>query len=212
MVLALALFIVALVLVIVQSLTGGFSVKGIGTYSQGYSDGYNAARDTAMRLGLPGQDSTTIITGIVTEVSGNSVKLETAGMFLDKTVDGVGDIREVIVGSDTKFLIASAKTPSEYDIEMSAYNKTMRAFDRTLGEEAPAPPSLYNETDGSLSDIAVGDKIRVYSKEGEDILLKASFTAGNIIKMEAAVQEERVNNDLEMELSDDDLQDAEETE
>lgn len=184
-VLALLLFIVALVLVIVQSFTDGR--KGaplIGSYGQGYADGFNTARDMAQTMGVPIQESVTTIVGTVIDINGNNITIEASGLFLDENVDGVGSFRIIIIDDDTQIVKSSEKDISFVDDEFQEYDRAMAIFDPESGDEPPEPPSTEEETAIAISDIAEGDVIIIIGKDGEDLLLVESITASKIVKTE----------------------------
>jgi hypothetical protein len=207
-VLALLLFIVALVLVIVQSFTDGkIGSRIIGTYGQGYSDGFNTAREMATSIGLTTRRSITTIVGTVTGVSSDSVTIETSGLFLDEHVDGIGSMRMIFIDGDTEIVKSTKRDISTVADELEIFDSALSGFDPNSEAETPEPPSFYEETDIAISDIEVGDVIRVSGMDDEDLLLIETFTASKITKTEIAVGV--LDENL---VTDEDLTDVEEIE
>lgn len=172
-ILALSLFIVALILVIVSSVT---TKKGTRLLSgSSYADGYNAARDQALELGIvPASESVRVLNGIVTEVKNGRLTVKT-NLFVDERVDGVGNSRTILTNANTKIIVRTQKDPAIFDQEMRTF------FDSMRDENAGTPPSSYDEKAGSISDIVVGDAVMITVADAEqDLTLANNITAATI--------------------------------
>lgn len=174
LILAMALFIVALSLVILSSLNPT-QRKALSLTGNSYADGYNAARDQAMKLGLPSANiPTSIAAGKVTAVNGNSITVET-NFFVDEKIDGVGNIRTVTLAKDGKVKIQTQISPSDYLKMQQEFQKTLQ---NSNGKDLPQPPSPFTSKDGSMSDIAVGDSISIQAST--DLRLEKAISATEI--------------------------------
>jgi hypothetical protein len=183
-VLALLLFIVALVLVIVQSMTGKGVPKISGSYDKGYAEGFNAARDMAKAFNPQIAEARTTLFGTVKQVSGDKVTFEADGLFVDERADGVGTVRTAVAGAETKVVSAERIPMEELAGLMKTYERAMAAFDPSSGKALPEQPASEVETVIALSDLAPGDRIRVSGAAGEDLTFAASISASKIVRVE----------------------------
>lgn len=188
-VLALLLFIVALVLVIIQSATSTRSPV-LRTYSQGFAEGYMAAREQAADIGLPPAASSNHINATITRVRGNGLEVRAENLLLDDSVDTVGLERTVSVTANTKIVSETAKDPEEFDSEFRAFQRALNAYNPASEEEAPEPPSASRETPISQTELSEGDRITIVGAEGEDLTIQKDIVAVKIIKHSPRVIEE----------------------
>jgi hypothetical protein len=189
-ILALCLFIVALALIIVQSLTENKQSSLIpGTYSSGYADGFNTARDMAMKMGVFQPTEMTSITGTIIDISGNKIIMEAMNVFLDDAVDEIGTARTVVVNNDTKIVELTERDMDEVDREMEAFTRRIDSFDIDSGGTYPEPPALQKETAIMLSDLNVGDVITVSGADNEDLLMLKTIQATNISRATASLED-----------------------
>lgn len=182
-VLALLLFIVALLLVIIQSYMSTMSKKStpiLGTYSQGYADGYNEARDFAKSM-YPDIDIERMsLMGTVTDVQSDRVSFLASGLFVDEAVDGVDPVRTALVDDSTVIVERKRVSAEEMERRNDAYNRAMMTFDPASDETPPAPPLPWNETVIPLSSIQEGELISVRSAADQDLTFEETFTASEI--------------------------------
>lgn len=181
-VLALLLFIVALILVIVQSLTGGTGNSLLKTYDQGYKDGFNEARSMAQDFGIQQSSQRTSLSGTITEINGNKLTIDASGLFLNDRVDDVGTIRTIVTDENTVITALEEKPASELETEQHAYDREIASFKPSSDSPPPIPPSPQQESSISLSDLAVGDIIDIKGGEGENLLPLKTITASSIRK------------------------------
>ncbi|MFA5129507.1 MAG: hypothetical protein WC477_01150 [Patescibacteria group bacterium] len=174
-VLALALFIVALSLVILTSLN---PAKKMNIFGGGFADGYKAARVQAIKLSPQlsmNQGGMNIATAKVTAVSDNSITVET-NFFVDERVDGVGNTRKVTLAKDGKVQIRTQKDSSVFAEENKNFQAKINSF--KISEKLPTPPPPYETKEGKLSEIAVGDMVTIQSDS--DIHLAPEISAKEI--------------------------------
>jgi hypothetical protein len=181
LILALFLFIVALALIIIQSVGG--SPKLLRTYSDGYVDGFKKARAFAIERmpNLAGQRS---LYGTVTAVGADSVTVKAENMFVDESVDGVGDTRTIKIAAGTKIVKSQQLSPEETQKSRSEFEAQLRAYDAKSETPPPVPSPMTKDIELALKDISVGDHIAVVSADGaEDISTVKTITAGKITVM-----------------------------
>jgi hypothetical protein len=185
LILAMALFIVALSLVILSSLTPT-QRKSLSLTGGSYADGYNAARDQAMKLGMPGLIAETkMASGKVTAVNGDKITIET-NFFVDEKVDGVGSSRTVTLAPNGKVTLQTQLKPEEMGKKNEEFQQALKSFDGK--GNPPTPPSLFEQKVGKISDIAVGDMLMIQSDSNVRLEKTISATQMNVIKMIEPVQ------------------------
>lgn len=174
-ILALSLFIIALILVIVSSMTPG-SKRSLVSGSSSFADGYKAARDQAASFGFPGiSDPVTVLTGPVLEVKNGAIVIDTK-IFVHEKVDGIG----------TKRVIALAKGGTvslRLPMDQEKFAKATKEFEAKIKNADPGtitPPAMYEDVEIKISDIAVGDTVMIEG-DGSDLRLKASVEAKTIV-------------------------------
>lgn len=176
-IIALVLFVAALILIFVSSLlpNSGRRLSLGGSYA----DGYRAARDLAFQSGFPQREVRSLV-GVVESVSGNSIKIKTK-LFVDERVDGVGQERTIVVDSSTKISKQVMKSQDQIRKEQKEFSAKVRELD----PEKPAmgtvmPPMPYESANVNVSDIKQGDSITVFPQTDEDLTLKDNVKAKTI--------------------------------
>lgn len=174
-ILALSLFIIALILVIVSSMTPGSKRSPVSGNSS-FADGYKAARDQAASFGFPGiSDPVTVLTGPVLEVKNGAVVIDTK-IFVHEKVDGIGTKRVIALAKGGK---VSLRAP----MDQEKFAKAMKEFEAKIKNADPGtitPPAMYEDVEIKISDIAVGDTVMIEG-DGSDLRLKASVEAKTIL-------------------------------
>jgi len=178
LIVALCLFIVALALVIIQSIPG--SNLKIKTYADGYAEGFNKARDMA-KAQSPMLTETRNISGMVTAKNGDSITVEDPNLFVDERVDGVGSTRTVNIDTNTRIIRRTRLSEEEFQKKIATFQAASQGLDLRSNAAPPAPPSPFAETSATLNDIMVGDHVLVTpNAEGLDITTTETFTASII--------------------------------
>ena len=187
-VIAALLILFVIVILLLQFIPGGTSLKG-----PGYAEGFRAARELAYGAGARSPDRADAFSGKVTSVSGSSVTFTVSGLILDERVDGAGLVRTATVSNDTKIVMMQERSDEEYQTAHTAYLAARDAAEATDPGLGPRPPSRFTEVAISLSDIQEGDSVTVEpvqsSTEGEGSLSKGmaahvgskSFPAARIV-------------------------------
>lgn len=125
-----------------------------------FGSGYQAARQNLMDKGLLiGELDPKYLTGVVT-------KNDDSGLFVMQTsldsvpaVDGVEDERQIIISPTTKFYSETSKSSEDFARELEAYAKI------SLTENSnPAPLPVIKKA-ATLTDIKVGDKVKILSEQ-----------------------------------------------
>jgi hypothetical protein len=179
LIIALCLFVVALSLVILQSVPG---MKLVKTYSDGYKEGFTKARMMAAEQNPSIQMPMSALNGTVKAVSTDSVSIEAANTFVDKNVDGTGMTRTISVNSQTKIVKDVYLTPDEFQKQVESFQEAMKTFNPKNGTVQPTSPSPFKEVEAKLSDITVGTSVVAYpSKEITDVRTLSSFQASKIV-------------------------------
>lgn len=174
-ILAIAIFLTAMALIILQNVLGSGAPKLLQSYHSGYADGYRDARAqfapaAAALDGLPLKS----ITARVTHISGNTLEVEVIGLGMDERVDGVGSKRTVTVAGDAVVTIQTRLDDGEYV-------RQLRAWDPQGDDEPPAP---FTTAEGSLTDIQVGDLVQLTSSaEDVDLRTAGSFQVNAVTKV-----------------------------
>lgn len=182
-ILALTLFIVALILVIVSSVLPGSGKKGtLSLGGSSYAEGYKAAREQAFTLGMQKMVATSI-SGTIESISGDTVLIKTT-LFLDKRVDGVGPER-TIKTSGAKILKVSMKDLETIRKEQQAFSAALK--DYKTGDSVVQPPSPYDSKEIKVSDLKVGDMITVTGNGKDDLTLVDPINATSIQTQEISL-------------------------
>lgn len=177
MILALSLFIIALILVIVSSMTPGTSrlKKGDSPFAQGYK----TAREQAASMGLPGViNPVENLTGTVLEVKNGQVTIQTE-LFVNKAVDGVGTMRVISLAEGGKVTLRIRKTAEEMNTAIREFQARIQNL--APEEVPPEPPMMYEDRDASMSDIKVGDTIVADDADDADLRFREALAATSII-------------------------------
>ncbi len=176
-ILALSLFIIALILMIVSSMTqkSPISLK----QNPSFADGYRVAREQATNMGFPGiTDALPILSGSVTKIQDGTITIETQ-VFVNKAVDGVGTERYIRLAEGGKVFLRKDKDFGKLEKEMQAFHERMRNLE--LGEEPIEPPVPFEDTEVSLSDISVDDLLYAEEDGKDDLRLEETINATSII-------------------------------
>lgn len=122
------------------------------TSTQGYIEGYQAARKTYQTL-CPLATSVKQFTGTVQKNDGTTLAVLQLSLDADPLVDGVGNIRTVTIDANTKIQRVIQKTPELFQKDLDAYAK----------KQSGTPPVPVQRVDIPLSDIKTGQTITVES-------------------------------------------------
>lgn len=174
-ILALLLFIVALILVIVSSIMPG-TKKKISSFGGSYAEGYKVAREQAYRSGMAKMTAMSI-SGTVDSISSDSIKVKT-NLFVDERVDGVGQVRTVLINRSTKIEKQIQKDQQAFQKEQNAYMESMKNLDPDT--QPPTPPQPFDVQELKISDLKQGDMVNVMVEGNEDLMLKDSIQAKTI--------------------------------
>lgn len=179
LILALFFFIIALSLIIIQSLSG--SPKLIRSYADGYADGFKKARAMAeQRMPNIGQ-SVRVLTGKVASVGNDSITVNAENVYVDEAVDGVGMVRTIVIGSDTKIIQIQPLSQEEIRQASMDFQNKMKAYDPKSGTPPPAPNLSGKESPLTLKDLKPGDRVVITPQaDVSDVSLLGSFTAATI--------------------------------
>ena len=155
-VIAAVLILFVIVLLILQIIPGGASLKG-----PGYAEGFRAARELAYNAGARPPERTGGFSGVVSSVGASSVTFTAEGLIMDERVDGVGLVRTATVSSETQILLLQERSSEEYDAARQAYLAARDVAGDNPDADIPRPPSRFTEVTISLSDIQPGDRVSI---------------------------------------------------
>ena len=120
---------------------------------------------------FPSTPDTPFISGTVKGVSGNVVTLETVAS--SNPFEELPTVRQVTVGSDAKIIKQVSKDPSEFQKEMTAWQKSSAGL--KPGTLPIAVPQSFTEKEIKVSELKAGDIVSVGASD--NIKTKISFKA-----------------------------------
>lgn len=160
------------------------------TYEDGYIKGFKDARDAAIDAGLPVNMESRVLTGTVLDVGQDSLKIDVQGLVMDELVDGVGTERTVIITDDTEIVKFEEKDIEQFFKEQEEFDKALSEFDpETNGGQPPEPPSNLNEASKKLTDLGIGDRVKVEASDESNLIPLESFTAAKITVLMTPLEE-----------------------
>ncbi len=174
LIVALCLFVVALSLVIIQSV-GPSSLK-IKTYSQGYSEGYVKAATQASAINPMASMPVPALSANIVKINGNTLTVNVTSIMTDKNIDGIGAERQVVVTKDTQISLIAPLKPEDLAKQVKTYMAQQRSFKPGAPSAPPMPPSPNATNKITIADLKVGDVIAVYG-DGSDLKNEATITA-----------------------------------
>jgi hypothetical protein len=183
LIIALCLFVVALSLVIIQSV-GPSSLK-IKTYTDGYSEGFNKARKEAAAMNPALMGQRTMLAGRVTGISGNTLLVEVSGLITDKNVDGVGNVRTVVATKDTQLESVVQLSTAEMAKQQQEFIAKLSSIKPGSPTSATVPPAPIKTEKIVLSDLKIGDMVSIYSG-GTDLSTLKTINASKISRTSVA--------------------------
>lgn len=173
-ILAVILVVTALILIALNALQldrrfGAVTQISTGDVRQAYADGYLAARKKYQALcPLVGLSMTQFV-GTVQSISGDTLMVLQQSLDTDPLVDGVSDIRTVLITAQTAIQRMEEKPREQIEKELRALNITT---------ERAVPPSPHVLTSVKLSDVQVGQRVSVRS--ASDVRMESSIRALSI--------------------------------
>jgi len=137
---------------------------------EAYREGFLAARDKYSGMcPIITTDNNTIF-GTVKSISGDKIIIEQSTFDTVERIDGVGDMRTIKTSADTKIEIAVAKDQETFQKELSEFKPS--------ADKVVTPPAPVTLQAAALSDIQVGDTVRVSSDK--NLRLESEITASEI--------------------------------
>lgn len=175
-IIALVLFVAALILIFVSSLLPNTGRRLSGG---SYADGFRAARELAFQSGVPHQEVKQLF-GVIESVSGGSIVVKTT-LFVDEKVDGVGQKRTIFIDSSTKILKQVMKEQDRLQKEQKEFMAKAKDFDPEKPAMSPVmPPLPFELVEMNVSDLKAGSQVIVSTAENEDLMLKDNIKAKEI--------------------------------
>lgn len=171
LIIALCLFVVALSLVILQSIPGTKILKNTVT----------TVEKTNPLPNIPQP----ILVGTIKSISGSAIVVE-----IPAPINGSKTTKTVTVASDTKIVKSVLIDAQEFSKKMDEYTKAMKAYaqpdpKKPTPSTIPTPPSPTNEVDSSLNNLAIGQSITAVPKSDlKDVRTVDTFTASKIILLD----------------------------
>lgn len=136
------------------------------SYEEGYKAGYNAARE---KFSITPKQITSIV-GQVSEIGTNEVIVKAQNLDTDEMVDGISDLRTVVISTSTELLVKRNLTDQEMANEMAKWNASSK-------QEAPPLPFVLEKAE--LADLSSTSTVTVTAEE--DIRYAETFTASRFI-------------------------------
>ncbi len=159
------------------------TAPGKGLLSDGYSQGYAAAKDKLERSGVlvPEPKELRHLTGTVTNVGESSFTVTVDDQVLNPLVTDVPLTREVVIDANTKINVRSPRDPAAVAKELQAFKKPVLA--PPTGSATPpvtdiAPPSQFETAIGSIGDVKVGMHVQIETTG--DVKAQPKFAAATV--------------------------------
>jgi len=145
------------------------------SYNKGYKDGYEAARAKYSITPV----EITQLNGTLIEIKDQKLTVQAENLDTDEFIDGVSNLRTVMISTSTKIL---SRTP----ISTEELDKRLAAWRRSGQQDTTPPPSAYDDEEIDFEDLNAGQMVAITA--GEDIRLASSFTATEIIVLSEPAQ------------------------
>ncbi|TAL20660.1 hypothetical protein EPN90_00300 [Patescibacteria group bacterium] len=177
------------VLLVATAYLGGVASVWNGRYEQGYKTGFDAARQKlsgATTVNLQ-QNPLYSLAGKVSAIEDSKIKITVPQVVLDPFAEQAPTERTVVASSSTAIEIQMSKDPALFPKLLADYQKKLAEFQKKakLGELPPAPPSAYEQKNGTIADIQIGDTIQIFGEPTTDLTMLQEITALRIIKQVA---------------------------
>jgi hypothetical protein len=181
-ILCVSIVFTALVLIILNSWMQNKQLAGLSgvggmltgqTYENGFKEGYLAAREKYQTIQpLPEGASVASFSGNIESLSDSSINVRATNLDTNEIVDGVSDVRNVMIDENTKIFSRTLLPQEEQDRLYAAWQKSGAA-------QGNPPPKAYKETEIKLSDLQNGQTVMVTAND--DIRLQNSFVASEVV-------------------------------
>lgn len=168
----------------------GFSMglnSGKQALTAAFETGFQEAKTRAEAAGfLPVAAEMNQLHGFIAAVGDGEITVEADQTVRNPLEDPAPPQRRVKLATTTTIKISSPKTLAERGEAATAFEATLKKYERGEISERPEVPSSQNIEDGEVKDLRVGQEISVSSLT--DIYRAPEFTASDIIIMMPAVE------------------------
>ncbi len=134
------------------------------SYDEGYKAGYKAAREK-FNIAPP---EVQVMEGTVESLGSDSLQVKATNLDTDEFVDGISNIRTVMITTSTKIFTNEYLSEEDFDTEMNKWQNNPNL----------PPPSPYIEKEIDSSELEEGARITV--KANNNIRLESTFDAVRI--------------------------------